>query len=86
MHHRVYAFNIVNFVLIFVFFRNVASYRNILKKRALIANNEIMTLRAFLYEGMIIKMMNRTINVYLLVIARDLDLSRIIKSLFDDNY
>ena len=86
MHHHVYALNIANLILIFILFRSVASYRNILKKRALIVNNEIITLRALLYEKIITKTINRTINVHLLVIVRDLDLSKTTENLFDDNY
>ena len=86
MHHCVHALNVANLVLIFVLFRSIASYRDILRKRALIANNEIMTLRVFSYKKMIMKMINRTISAHSLAIARNLDLSKTIENLFDDDY
>ena len=81
-----HVFNVANLVLIFVFFRNVASYRDILKKRALIINDEIITLRAFSYERIIIKTINRTISAHSFATARDFDFSKTIENLFDDNY
>ena len=80
------AFNVADFILIFVFSRNVAIYRDILRKCASIANNEIITLRVFSYKKTITKTINRTINVYSLAIIRDLDLSKTIESLFDNDY
>ncbi len=38
-------------ILIFVSFQSVASYENILKRRALIVNDEIMMLDALSYES-----------------------------------
>ena len=81
-----HVFNVANLVLIFIFFRNVAFYQNILRERALIANNEIITLRASSYEETITKTINRTINAYSLAIVRNLDFSKMIEGLFDNDY
>ena len=81
-----YALNIANLALIFVFFRNVAFYRDTLRGRALIINDKIITLYVFSYERMMTKTMNRIISVYSLAIVRDLDLSKTIENLFDDDY
>ena len=86
MHYRVYALNVADFILIFVFFRNVATYRDTLKRRASIINNEIITLRVFSYEKTITKTINRIINIHSLAMTRDLDLSKTIENLFDNDY
>ena len=86
MHHRVYALNVANLALIFILFRNITSYRDTLRERASIVNNEIITLRAFSYEKTITKMINRTINAYSLAVIRNLDFPKTIENLFDDDY
>ena len=86
MYYRVYVFNIADLVLIFILFQNVAFYQDILRGCALIANNEIMTLRVLSYKRIITKTINRIINAHFLAIVRDLDLSKIIEDLFNNDY